>query len=269
MDWGLQNRLSRIIKPNDGHTIMLAVDHGYFLGPTHRLEVPCSTIEPLLPYADALMVTRGVLRTSVAPTEDVPIVLRVSGGSTIVGGDLSNETITTTMEDAVRINASAVALSVFVGSEYEHQTLSNLAHLVDEGIAAGMPVLGVTAVGKELEKRDARYLALCCRVVAELGAHFVKTYYCDNFEQVVEGCPIPVVIAGGPKLDTELDAMRLAYRAIQEGAVGVDMGRNVWQSEHPVPMMRAIRGVVHEGASPEEAHERFLELKHGKATQPA
>lgn len=267
MDWGLANRLHRIIKPADGRTVMLAVDHGYFLGPTRKLEQPRQTIEPLLPYADALMCTRGVLRNTVDPDADVPVVLRVSGGSTIVGADLSNETITTAMTDAVRINASAVALSVFVGSAYEQQTLANLARLVDEGIAVGVPVLGVTAVGKELEKRDARYLALACRVVAELGAHFVKTYYCDEFERVVEGCPIPVVIAGGPKLETELDAMRLAYRAVQEGAVGVDMGRNVWQSEHPVPMMRAIRAVVHDNASPEEAHELFLELKHG-STQP-
>lgn len=267
MDWGLANRLHRIIKPADGRTVMLAVDHGYFLGPTRKLEQPRKTIEPLLPYADALMCTRGVLRNAVDPDADVPVVLRVSGGSTIVGADLSNETITTAMADAVRLNASAVALSVFVGSDYEQQTLSNLARLVDEGIAVGIPVLGVTAVGKELEKRDARYLALACRVVAELGAHFVKTYYCDAFESVVEGCPIPVVIAGGPKLETELDAMRLAYRAVQEGAVGVDMGRNVWQSEHPVPMMRAIRAVVHDHVSPEDAHELFLELKHG-STQP-
>lgn len=268
MDWGLQNRLSRIIKPADGRTIMLAVDHGYFLGPTQRLVDPRATIAPLLPYADALMLTRGVLRTAVDPGADVPVVLRVSGGSTIVGGDLSNETITTSVEDAVRVNATAMALSVFVGSAYEQQTLANLAALVDDGIAAGIPVLAVTAVGKELEKRDARYLALCCRVVAELGAHFVKTYYCEHFETVVEGCPIPVVIAGGPKLDTEMDALRLAYQAIQEGARGVDMGRNVWQSDYPVPMMRALRSVVHDTASPEEAHELFLELKHGKQAQP-
>lgn len=268
MDWGLQNRLNRIIKPADGRTVMLAVDHGYFLGPTHRLEDPRTAIVPLLPYADALMLTRGVLRTCVDPGADIPIVLRVSGGSTIVGGDLANETITTSMDDAVRVNASAVAISVFVGSDYEHQTLANLAELVDDGIAAGIPVLAVTAVGKELEKRDARFLSLCCRVAAELGAHFVKTYYCEHFEQVIEGCPIPVVIAGGPKLDTELDALRLAYRALQEGAVGVDMGRNVWQSDHPVPMMRAIRAVVHDRASPEEAHELFHELKHGPQAQP-
>ena len=269
MDWGMQNRLSRIFKAGDGRTVMLAVDHGYFLGPTHRLEEPRKTIEPLLPFADALMLTRGVLRTSVEATRDVPIVLRVSGGSTIVGADLANETITTSIRDAVRLNASALALSVFIGSAYEHQTLANLARLVDRGEAAGIPVLAVTAVGKELEKRDARYLALCCRVAAELGAHFVKTYHCDGFEDVVASCPVPVVIAGGPKLDTELDALRLAYRAIQEGAAGVDMGRNVWQGDHPVPMMRALRAVVHENAKPQEAHELFLELQHRPQSQPA
>ena len=261
MEWGLRNRLSRILKPDDGRTVMLAVDHGYFLGPTHRLEEPGKTVEPLLPYADALMLTRGVVRTSVDPERDLPIVLRVSGGSTIVGGDLANETITTSMRDAVRLNASAVALSVFIGSAYEHQTLANLSRLIDRAIAVGVPVLAVTAVGAELEKRDARYLALCCRVVAELGAHFVKTYYCDGFDDVVAGCPVPIVIAGGPKLATERDALQVAYRALQEGAAGVDMGRNVWQSDHPVPMMRALRAIVHEHATIDEAHELFLELQ--------
>ncbi len=200
MDWGLENRLSRIIKPADGRTVMLAVDHGYFLGPTHRLEDPGATVEPLLPYADALMLTRGVLRNCIDPGAGVPVVLRVSGGSTVVREDLSDETITTAMRDAVRLNVSAVALSIFVGSRHEHQTLANLAKLVDEALEYGIPVLAVTAVGKELEKRDARYLSLCCRVAAELGSHFVKTYYCEDFEKVVGGCPIPVVIAGGSRL---------------------------------------------------------------------
>ncbi len=267
MEWGLKNRLSRVIKPEDGRTVMLAIDHGYFLGPTHRLEDPGATVDPLLPYADALMLTRGVLRNCIDPGADVPVVLRVSGGSTVVGEDLSNETLTVSMRDAVRLNVSAVALSIFVGSDYEHQTLANLADLVDEAVEVGMPVLAVTAVGKELEKRDARYLSLCCRVAAELGSHFVKTYHCEDFEKVTGGCPIPVVIAGGPKLDTELDALRLARRALEEGAVGVDMGRNIWQSDHPVPMIRAVRGVVHENRTPEEAHELFLELKHAGEPQ--
>lgn len=262
MEWGLANRLSRILKPADGRTVMLAVDHGYFLGPTHRLEDPAATVRPLLPYADAIMLTRGVLRNCIDPGAGVPVVLRVSGGSTVVGEDLANETITTGIRDAVRLNVSAVALSIFVGTRHEHQTLANLSRLIDEAVEFGVPVLAVTAVGKELEKRDARYLALCCRVAAELGSHFVKTYYCDDFEKVVEGCPIPIVIAGGPKLETELDALRMARRAIEQGAAGVDMGRNIWQSDDPVPMIRAVRAVVHENATPEQAHELFLELKH-------
>ena len=268
MDWGLKNRLHRIIQ-SDGRTMMLAVDHGYFLGPTTRLEQPRKTIEPLLPYADAVMLTRGVLRNCVDPTTNIPVVLRVSGGSTIVGADLANETITTSLQDAVRLNVSAVALSIFVGSDYEHQTLANLALLVDEAIDYGIPVLAVTAVGKELEKRDARYLSLCCRVAAELGAHFVKTYYCENFEKVTGGCPVPVVVAGGPKTDNEMDAFELAYNAIQEGAIGVDMGRNIWQNDHPVAMIQAMRAVIHENRTPREAYELFQELKHAGQPQPA
>lgn len=257
MDWGLKNRLSRIIKPETGHTVMLAVDHGYFLGPTRKLEVPRDTITPLAPYADALMLTRGVLRTSVEPTENLPIVLRVSGGTSILGSSLANEEITTTFEEAIRLNVSAVALSIFVGTEYEKQTLKNLADLVTEGQRYGIPVLAVTAVGKELEKRDARFLSLCCRIAAELGAHFVKTYYCDDFQKVVESCPVPVVIAGGPKLKTFRDALQLAHDAVSLGAVGVDMGRNIWQSEHPVASIRGVRAVVHEGATVDEAMEIY------------
>jgi putative autoinducer-2 (AI-2) aldolase len=261
MDWGMKNRLSRIIKPETGHTVMLAVDHGYFLGPTHKLENAAATIEPLLPYADALMLTRGILRTSVDAGSDIPVVLRVSGGTSIIGENLSNEDITTSMEEAVRLNAAAVALSIFVGTEHEQQTLVNLSYLVDVGNEYGIPVLAVTAVGKELGKRDVRFLALSCRIAAELGAGFVKTYYCDEFEKVVESCPVPVVIAGGPKLETELDALQMAHDAIQKGAAGVDMGRNIWQSDNPVPMIKAVRAVVHEKASPEEALEIFKKSK--------
>jgi len=257
----MKNRLSRIIKPDTNRTVMLAVDHGYFLGPTHKLEDARSTIQPLLPYADALMLTRGLLRTSVDPGEDVPIVLRVSGGSSIVGKDLSNEGITTCIEEAVRLNVSAVALSIFVGTEYEHQTLCNLATLVDRAQPLGIPVLAVTAVGKELGKRDVRFLSLSCRIAAELGASYVKTYYCDEFEKIVESCPIPIVIAGGPKLETELDALEMARDAVEKGAAGVDMGRNIWQSPHPVAMIKAVRAVVHQKMSPEEAHQVFKENK--------
>jgi len=275
MDWGMSNRLSRIIKPSSGKSVMLAVDHGYFMGPTHKLEQPRKTIEPLVPYADALMLTRGVLRTSVDPKRDVPIILRVSGGASIVSKTLSNEAITTSVRDAIRLNVSALALSIFVGSEHEHQTLTNLSRLVDEGEDYGIPVLAVTAVGKELEKRDARYLALSCRIAAELGARLVKTYYCEEFSRVVQGCPVPLVVAGGPKLETELDAFQLAYDAVAEGAVGVDMGRNIWQSEHPVAMIQAVREIVHERATVREAKQAYDEyLKTGpkllaKPTVPA
>lgn len=259
MDWGMKNRLSKIIRPEDGHCLMLAVDHGYFLGPTERLEVPRRTIAPLLPYADSLMLTRGVLRTSVDPANDVPIVLRVSGGTSIIGEDLSKETITVSIEEAIKLNAACLALSIFVGSKYEHQTLVNLAKLVDEGEKYGVPVLAVTAVGKEMD-RDARYLGLACRIAAELGAHVVKTYYCDNFEQVVQGCPVPLIVAGGKKLP-ESDALRLAHDSITHGAAGVDMGRNIWQSDHPVPMIRAVRAVVHKNVDAKDAYGMFLKEK--------
>jgi len=203
------------------------------------------------------LLTRGILRSSIDPGSSVPIVLRVSGGSSIIGEDLSNETIITSIEEAVRLNVAAVALSIFVGSDYETQTLENLAVLVDMAQDYGIPVLAVTAVGKELGKRDSRFLALSCRIAAELGASFVKTYYCDEFEKVVESCPVPLVIAGGPKLETELDAFKMAYDAIRKGAVGVDMGRNIWQNDHPVAMIKGIRAVVYENASPEEAHTIF------------
>lgn len=240
---------------------MLAVDHGYFMGPTHKLEEPRKTIEPLLPFSDAIMCTRGVLRTSVEPKTTVPIVLRVSGGASIIGGPLENETLTTSFRDAIRLNVAAVALSIFVGSPHEHQTLANLGRLVNFGEDYGIPVLAVTAVGKELEKRDARYLALACRMAAEIGAHFVKTYYCEDFSKVVKGCPVPLVVAGGPKLETELDAFELAHEAIAEGAVGVDMGRNIWQSENPVAMIQAIREIVHKNASVREAQRVYEESK--------
>ncbi len=256
MDWGLKNRLSRIIKPDTGRAVMLAVDHGYFLGPTSRLEDPKRTIMPLAPYADSIMLTRGVLRNSIDPGILNSVVLRVSGGTSIVGEDLANEGIITDIEDALRLNASGIALSIFVGSKYERQTLLSLAELVDNGERHGMPVLAVTAVGKELGKRDARFLALSCRIAAEIGAHVVKTYYCDDFEKVVGGCPAPIVVAGGPKM-TEKEALELTHNAISKGAVGVDMGRNIWQSDNPIPMIKAVRKIVHEGASANEAYDFF------------
>lgn len=259
MDWGLKNRLSRVINHANGKGVMLAVDHGYFLGPTEKLENPEKTIRPLLRYADSLMLTRGILRRCVAPESNVPIVLRVSGGTSILGEDLSKEAITTSIEEAIKLNAACLALSIFVGSKYEHQTLINLSKLVDEGEKYGIPVLAVTAVGKEMS-RDSRYLGLACRIAAELGAHIVKTYYCENFEEVVEGCPVPVIIAGGKKLP-EKAALNLTFNAIRDGASGVDMGRNIWQSNHPVEMIQAVRSIVHEGLSVERAFDSFLVQK--------
>ena len=256
MDWGMKNRFSRIIKPQDGRCLMLAVDHGYFLGPTERLENATETVRPLLPYADSLMLTRGILRNCVPAERDIPIVLRVSGGTSIVGEDLSKETITTSIEEAIKLNVSCLALSIFVGSKYEHQTLASLGRLVDEGEKYGIPVLAVTAVGKEMG-RDARYLALACRVAAELGAHIVKTYYCENFEKVVEACPVPLVVAGGKKLP-EMDALKLAYDSVTHGAAGVDMGRNIWQSDYPVPMIKAVKAIVHNKATVKEAYDVFM-----------
>ncbi len=257
MDWGMKNRLSRIIKPRTGRTVMLAVDHGYFLGPTTGLEEPAKTIKPLIEYADSIMLTRGVLRRCVLPENDTPVVLRVSGGTSILG-NLADEGTTVSMKDALRLNVSAVALSIFVGSELERQTLLGLAGLVDEAEEYGVPVLAVTAVGKDMN-RDARYLGLASRIAAELGAHFVKTYYCEDFHRVVRACPVPIVIAGGKKIP-ERDALELTYRAVNEGAVGVDMGRNIFQSENPVAMIRAVREIVHNNATVDQAYELYRTL---------
>jgi putative autoinducer-2 (AI-2) aldolase len=258
MDWGMANRLSRILKPATGRTVMLAVDHGYFLGPTSGLERPQETLAPLLPYADSLMLTRGVLRTCVPHEADLPIVLRVSGGTSILS-ELSNEGLTVAVEDAIRLNASALTLSIFVGTEGERTTLLNLARLVDEGERHGIPVLAVTAVGKDMV-RDARYLGLACRIAAELGAHFVKTYYCDGFEDIVQATPVPLVIAGGKKIP-ERDAIALAATAVNAGARGVDMGRNIFQSDCPVGMIRAVRAVVHEAATVDAAYDLYRREK--------
>jgi putative autoinducer-2 (AI-2) aldolase len=265
MEWGMKNRLAQLIQA-DGKALFLPIDHGYFQGPTHKLERPGETIKPLLSYADAIMLTRGVLRNCVDPANTKPVILRVSGGASVVGEDLANEGLTTSIREIVRLNASAVSMSVFVGSKYEHQSLINLTKLVDECEDYGIPVMAVTAVGKELEKREARYLALCCRIAAELGARVVKTYYCtEKFEKVVEGCPAPVVIAGGPKVDSELEVFEFIYDGLQKGAIGVNLGRNIWQSEHPVAMIRAIRAIIHENYRPKEAQDLFEQVKTGKA----
>jgi putative autoinducer-2 (AI-2) aldolase len=256
LDWGMQSRLARVFRPADGRTVMLAIDHGYFQGPTSGLERVDLSIVPLLRHADALMTTRGMVRSTIPPASGTPIVLRASGGPSILK-ELSDEQIAVGMEDAVRINACAVAVQVFIGGEFETQSVRNMTRLVDEGQRYGIPVLAVTAVGKELT-RDARYLRLATRICAELGAHVVKTYYCaQDFDTVTAACPVPIVMAGGRKLP-ELDALTMAYRAVEEGAAGVDMGRNIFQSDDPVAMIRAVGAVVHDSAKPQAAFEQFL-----------
>ncbi len=259
LDWGMQNRLARIFNPASGRTVMLAIDHGYFQGPTTGLERVDINIIPLLPFADALMLTRGMLRTTIPASMIRGIVLRVSGGPSILK-ELSNEQIAVDVEDAIRLNAAAMAVQVFIGGEYETQSVHNMTRLVDIGNRYGIPVLGVTAVGKNMT-RDARYFRLACRICAELGAHFVKTYYVpEDFETVTASCPVPVVMAGGKKLP-ELDALEMAYRAVNEGAAGVDMGRNIFQSDAPAAMIQAVRKVVHENAKPAEAFEIYRALR--------
>ncbi len=253
MDWGMKNRMAGIITPETGRCVMLAVDHGYFQGPTTGLERPGETITPLVHHADALMVTRGVLRQVVDANIRTPIVMRVSGGTSILHEDLSNEDITVSIEDAIRLNVSAIAISIFVGSPNEKQSLVNLAKLCDEGQRYGIPVLAVTAVGREMI-RDARYLGLACRIAAELGAHIVKTYYCEDFEKVVSSCPAPIVVAGGKKVE-EKDALTMAHNAVSRGAVGVDMGRNIFQSKWPVQMIQAVRSIVQGGKTDHAAWE--------------
>lgn len=255
MDWGMKNRLSKIIKPKDGHTVMLAVDHGYFMGPTSGLEQLDSMVNPLLPYADTLMLTRGALRNYIDPSVDIPIVLRVSGGTSIIGKELLHEGIIVSMEDAIRLNVSGIAFSILVGAEFERNTLLGLTQYIDEAEKYGIPVLAVTAVGKEMAK-DVRYLSLASRMAAELGAHVVKTYYCKDFQKVVDTCPVPIVIAGGKK-QPEKEALQMAYDAIQAGAIGVDMGRNIFQSKNPVKMIQAVNAIVHKKATPKEAYGIF------------
>src|ERR1700719_3285872 len=255
LDWGMSNRLARVFRPESGRTGMLAIDDGYFQGPTTGLERVDLNILPLVPLADALMCTRGNLRSAVPPSSRTPVVLRASGGPSILK-ELSDEQIAVDIEDAVRLNVAALAVQVFIGGEHETQSVHNMTPVVDLGLRYGIPVMGVTAVGKQLT-RDAKYIRLACRICAELGAQFVKTYYVDEgFDTVTASCPVPIVMAGGKKLP-ELDALTMAYRAVSEGASGVDMGRNIFQSDNPIGMMRAVAAVVHEGQSPEEALEIY------------
>jgi putative autoinducer-2 (AI-2) aldolase len=264
MEWGMTNRLSKLI-PSDGRCLFMPIDHGYFQGPTRKLEDPRATLEPIMPYADAVFVTRGVVRSCIDANNTKPIILRVSGGTSMVGADLANEGITTDIEDVIRLNASAMGISVFIGTDYERESLLNLSKLVNEGEKYGIPVMAVTAVGRELEKRDARYLALCSRIAAELGARIVKTYWCKDFDRVVSGCPVPVVMAGGPQTDTELEVFKFVHDGIQKGAIGVNLGRNVWQNEYPVAAIKAIRAIVHDNATPEKAQEIYDREKNKKS----
>lgn len=259
LDWGMKNRLGRIFNPASGKTVMLAIDHGYFQGPTTGLERIDVNILPLEPYADTLMLTRGILRSIIPPDTQKSIVLRVSGGTSILK-ELSNEALAVDIEDAVRLNASAMAVQVFIGGEYEKETIINMTKMVDMGTRYGIPTLAVTAVGKDMV-RDAKYFRLATRICAELGAQYIKTYYVpEDFETVTAACPVPIVIAGGKKIP-ELDALRMAYQAIQEGAAGVDMGRNIFQSASPIAMIQAVRAVVHDNEIPEKAFDLYNTLK--------
>ena len=263
LDWGMRNRLASIFRPESGRTVMLAIDHGYFLGPTTGLERVDVTIVPLLKYADALMCTRGILRSSIPAAFGGGVVMRSSGGPSTLK-ELSNEQIAVDIDDALRMNVSAMAVQVFIGGEFETQSVHNMTQLVDIGLRYGIPTMGVTAVGKNLT-RDARYLGLATRICAELGAQVVKTYYCaEGFETVTSGCPVPIVMAGGKKLP-ELDALTMAYNAVRQGAAGVDMGRNIFQSEAPAAMIQAVRKVVHELMNPKQAYDYYLTLKNERA----
>jgi putative autoinducer-2 (AI-2) aldolase len=265
MNFGLQNRLSRIFNPKTGRTVMLAVDHGYFQGPTTGLK-DMSNIVPLVPQADCLFATRGILRNCIDPKVDTSICLRVSGGPSILG-ELSNEDIIISMEEALRLNASGVGMSIFVGAKNEDRTVSNLGRLVSEAERYAMPVLAITAVGKDMG-RDARYIGLACRMAAEIGAHFVKTYYCEGFEEVVAGCPVPIVIAGGKKLP-EMEALEMTENAIRAGARGVDMGRNIFQSDSPTGMIKAVKAIVHKGLTALEAFDIYQKSRKSMVTEMA
>ncbi len=261
-DWGMKNRLGRIFNPISGRTVMLAIDHGYFQGPTTGLERIDLNILPLEPYADTLMLTRGILRSIIPPQTQKSIVLRVSGGTSILK-ELSNESLAVDIEDAVRLNASAMAVQVFIGGEHERESITNMTKMVDMGLRYGIPTLAVTAVGKDMV-RDAKYFRLATRICAELGAQYIKTYYVsEGFETVTASCPVPIVIAGGKKIP-EPDALKMAYNAIQEGAAGVDMGRNIFQADSPIAMVKAVRAVVHDNETPEKAFELYNTLKNNK-----
>ena len=258
-DWGMKDRLARIFDPKSGRTVMLAFDHGYIMGPTAGLERPDLAIPPLAPYADVLMATRGAIKSCVPPTFNKAIALRCTTDTSVLHEDLSYGHVGVDVEDAIRLNASCIVVQTFVGSKNEVGSFKNLSDMINAGNRYGIPVMGVTAVGKEME-RTKRYFQLATRILAELGAQVIKTYYCEGFEEVTAACPVPIVIAGGKKTP-EKEALEMAYNAIRDGAAGVDMGRNIFQSENPAAMLQAVRAVVHENASAKEAYDLFLSLK--------
>ena len=258
-DWGMKNRLARMFNPKSGNTVMLAFDHGYIMGSTAGLERLDVTIAPLCQYADVLMGTRGAIRSCISPLENKAIAIRATHDTSVLFEDMSvGSGLALDMEDALRMNASCLAIQCFVGGKGERDSLEALCRAADSGYRYGVPVMGVTAVGKEME-RTPKYFLLATRILAELGASVIKTYYCDEFEKVVAACPVPIVIAGGKKLP-EADALTMAYKAIQSGAKGVDMGRNIFQSSDPIAMCRAVGTVVHAGSTAEEAYEFFLDM---------
>ena len=263
LDWGMQNRLSKIFNPATGKTVMLAFDHGYFQGPTTGIERLDLSIPPLIPFADVLMCTRGALRTTIPPATNKPIVLRASAGQSILT-ELSNELIAVDIEDAIRLNAAALAAQVYIGGEYEHKSIGNVIKLIDLGSKYGIPTLAVTGVGSDM-KRDQRYFSLATRICAEIGANYVKSYYFEpGFEKVVAGCSVPIVIAGGKKIP-EIDALNMAYKAVNQGAAGVDMGRNIFQSDCPSGMLEAVNAVVHKGEKPTQAIKIYEDRKSDKS----
>lgn len=262
-DWGMKNRLSRIFSPKSGNTLMLAFDHGYMMGSTSGLERLDVTIAPLCEHVDVLMGTRGAIRSCIPPTLNKAVCLRATHDTSVLFDDMSTGNgFALDFEDAMRMNASALAIQCFVGAQGERDSLETLCRAVDQGYRYGVPIMGVVAVGKQME-RTTKYFLLATRILAELGASLVKTYYCDDFENVVSACPVPIVIAGGKKLP-EKDALTMAYDALKKGARGVDMGRNIFQSEHPVAMCKAVSKVVHEGFTGAEAYEFYLDLINSK-----
>lgn len=258
LGWGMKDRLSRIFNPATGRTVMLAFDHGFIMGPTSGLERIDLNIVPLVQYADCLMCTRGILQTSIPANMNKPVCLRSDAGSTILTE--LNRNVLIDIEDVIRLNASAMAVMFSAGDgDQEAVTAENLARAADLGNRYGIPVMGVTAVGKQMA-RDARYFALASRVCAENGASIVKTYYCEGFEKIAASCPVPVVIAGGKKLP-EKEALELCYNAVSDGAAGVDMGRNVFQSDAPAAMIQAVHAVVHDGLTAAQGYEMYCDLK--------